>query len=350
MLRRRDVLVTAMATLAAPLLGRAARQDAGAALKALEARAGGRLGVCFLDTRTNRIVGNRLDERFAMCSTFKLALAAMILRDAQHGRVKLDEVVHYSKKDMLSYAPVTSLHVKEGMTVAALAEAAQVTSDNTAANLLLAKAWDNRMGCALAAETAIRLKGAAHPNTLFAVATVQEEVGLRGAQTSAFKVQPDVAIALDVGIAHDTPGTEGDEKLGGGPLIVVYDASAIPNRRLLDLIVDTAGKLRIPLQFESVERGGTDAGRIHVNAEPIWRLVMIPARRDRARANFSRLGAENAVIGKIFVDQRPDRGLCSPVGLGYRIEAACGLVGNGRTRAEPRQGFTRRGVREPVEE
>ena len=139
MLRRRDVLVTAMATLATPLLGRAARQDGGAALKALEARAGGRLGVCFLDTRTNRIDGNRLDERFAMCSTFKLALAAMILRDAQHGRVKLDEVVHYSKKDMLSYAPVTSLHVKEGMTVAALAEAAQVTSDNTAANLLLAK-------------------------------------------------------------------------------------------------------------------------------------------------------------------------------------------------------------------
>ena len=54
------------------------------------------------------------------------------------------------------------------------------------------------MGCALAAETARRLKGVAHPNTLFAVATVQEEVGLRGAQTSAFKVQPDVGVALDV--------------------------------------------------------------------------------------------------------------------------------------------------------
>jgi beta-lactamase class A len=139
MLRRRDVLVTAMATLAAPVLGRAARQDPGAALKALEASAGGRLGVCFLDTRTSRSAGNRLDERFAMCSTFKLPLAAIILREAHHGRVKLDEVVHYSKKDMLSYAPVTSRHVQEGMTVVALAEAAQVTSDNVAANLLLAK-------------------------------------------------------------------------------------------------------------------------------------------------------------------------------------------------------------------
>src|SRR6185503_1060288 len=120
-------------------------------------------------------------------------------------------------------------------------------------DLLLAKAWDNRIGCALAAETALRLKGVPHPNTVYAVATVQEEVGLRGAQTSAFKVQPDVGIALDVGIAHDTPGTEGEEKLGGGPIVVVYDASVIPNRNLLDLVVDTARKAKIPLQFEAVE-------------------------------------------------------------------------------------------------
>ena len=146
-------------------------------------------------------------------------------------------------------------------------------------NLMLAKAWDNRIGCALAAQTAKELKGVAHPNTVFAVATVQEEVGLRGAGTSAFKVQPDVGIALDVGIAHDTPGTEGDEKLGGGPLVVVYDATAIPNRGLLDLVTDTAKKLKIPLQFESVERGGTDAGRIHMNAEGVPSLSMgVPAR------------------------------------------------------------------------
>ncbi|HTM58377.1 MAG TPA: M42 family metallopeptidase [Candidatus Udaeobacter sp.] len=136
-------------------------------------------------------------------------------------------------------------------------------------NLMLAKAWDNRMGCGLAAEVAKRLKNAAHPNTLFAAATVQEEVGLRGAQTSAFKVQPDVAFALDVGIAHDIPGTEGDEKLGGGPLIVVFDATSIPNRGLLDLVIETAAKLKMPLQFESVERGGTDAGKFHMFGEGV---------------------------------------------------------------------------------
>ncbi len=146
-------------------------------------------------------------------------------------------------------------------------------------NLMLAKAWDNRIGCALAAETAKRLEGVKHPNTLYAVATAQEEVGLRGAQTAAFKVQPDAAFALDVGIAHDTPGTEGDEKLGGGPLVVVFDATSIPNRRLLDLVMDTAKKLRIPLQYESVERGGTDAGKIHVTGEGVPSLSMgVPAR------------------------------------------------------------------------
>ena len=146
-------------------------------------------------------------------------------------------------------------------------------------NLMLAKAWDNRMGCALAAETVRGLLKTPHPNTVYAVATVQEEVVLRGAGTSAFKINPDVGIALDVGIAHDTPGTEGDEKLGGGPLVVVYDASVIPNRKLLDLVIDTARRLKIPLQFETVERGGTDAGRIHMNAEGVPSIAMGVAAR-----------------------------------------------------------------------
>ena len=146
-------------------------------------------------------------------------------------------------------------------------------------NLLLAKAWDNRIGCALAAETAKRLVGQKHPNVLYAVATVQEEVGLRGAKTSSSKVRPDVGLALDVGIAHDTPGTEGDERLGGGPLLVIYDSSSIPNRRLRDLVIETAESLEIALQFEAVERGGTDAGRIHLSGEGVPTLSMGVAAR-----------------------------------------------------------------------
>jgi len=146
-------------------------------------------------------------------------------------------------------------------------------------DLLLAKAWDNRVGCALAAETALALRGVKHPNTLLAVATVQEEVGLRGAQTSAFKTKPDVAIALDVGIAHDTPGTDDDVHLGKGPLVVILDATSIPNRKLLDLVLDTAKKMRIPLQFEAVERGGTDAGKIHMVHEGVPSISMGVASR-----------------------------------------------------------------------
>ncbi len=136
-LTRRAVLATLAAAAATPLEAR--RQDVTErALAAAETAVGGRLGVCVLDTGSGRIVGQRLDERFAMCSTFKLPLAAMVLREADAGRLSLDERLVYTKADLQSYAPVTSQHLADGhMTVVALAEAAQTTSDNTAANLLL---------------------------------------------------------------------------------------------------------------------------------------------------------------------------------------------------------------------
>lgn len=134
---RRALLAALAAAAVAPLEAR--RQDAAeSALAAAEKAVGGRLGVGILDTGSGRIVGQRLDERFAMCSTFKLALAAMVLREADAGRLSLDERIVYTKADLQSYAPITSQHLADGhMTVAALAEAAQTTSDNTAANLLL---------------------------------------------------------------------------------------------------------------------------------------------------------------------------------------------------------------------
>ncbi len=72
--------------------------------------------------------------------------------------------------------------------------------------MLLAKAWDNRIGCAVAIDVLKQLKDVEHPNVVYGVGTVQEEVGLRGARTSAFAIEPDIAFAVDVGIAGDTPG------------------------------------------------------------------------------------------------------------------------------------------------
>ena len=104
----------------------------------LEARVGGRLGVAVLDTGTGAFAAHRGGERFALCSTFKLLLAAQILRRVDEGRERLDARVRFGRGDLVEYSPRTEPHAGgEGMTVAELCEAAMVLSDNTAANLLL---------------------------------------------------------------------------------------------------------------------------------------------------------------------------------------------------------------------
>jgi beta-lactamase class A len=111
---------------------------ANAALAALEARVGGRLGVLMLDTASGRMTGHRYDAAFAMCSTFKLALAAAVLQQADQGRLKLDAALHYTQADMVAHAPITGPNLAKGaMRIIDLAEAAQKTSDNVAANLLI---------------------------------------------------------------------------------------------------------------------------------------------------------------------------------------------------------------------
>ncbi len=143
----------------------------------------------------------------------------------------------------------------------------------------LAKAWDDRIGCAAVIDVLNKV-GKTHPNTLYGVGTVQEEVGLRGARTSANMVDPDVGFAVDVCIAKDTPGLgDTDEKLGSGAGILVFDGSVIPNRRLRDLVIDTAEKLKIPYFLTALARGGTDSGIIHLNRKGVPCLTFgVPAR------------------------------------------------------------------------
>lgn len=113
-------------------------QTAAKSLKALEAEAGGRLGVSILDTSNGELVGHRQNERFALCSTFKLILAAEVLRDIDLGLLQRDQFVSYNQSDMVPHAPVTQAHLAEGgMRLIDLARATQVTSDNPAANLLI---------------------------------------------------------------------------------------------------------------------------------------------------------------------------------------------------------------------
>ena len=143
-INRRRALQCASAGLLAAATGLQARQlrptsaPMTKALAALERSTGGRLGVALLDTATGQITGHRLDERFAMCSTFKLPLAGAILREIDQGRMRPDQWVTYGPADLVAHAPITTQNLERGgMTVIGLAEAAQTTSDNPAANLLL---------------------------------------------------------------------------------------------------------------------------------------------------------------------------------------------------------------------
>lgn len=146
----------------------------------------------------------------------------------------------------------------------------------------LSKAFDNRLGCALAIDTLLRVASDGHPNTVYAVGTVQEEVGLRGAKTSAHLVEPDVAIILEVDIAGDVPGIKPEEsavKMGGGPSLLVYDARMIPNLKLRDLAMAMADKLDIPLQLSAMAGGATDGGVIHIHNEGVPSIVIgVPTR------------------------------------------------------------------------
>lgn len=143
--------------------------------------------------------------------------------------------------------------------------------------IMMAKAWDNRVGIAMAIHTLEKLKGVNHPNTVYGVGTVQEEVGLRGAQTAAHTVDPDIAFAVDVGIAGDTPGVKEEEaqsKIGAGPQILLYDASMVPHAGLRNLVIETAEEHGIPFQYDVMARGGTDAGRMHLNRNGVPSIVI----------------------------------------------------------------------------
>ncbi|MBO1004520.1 M42 family metallopeptidase [Pseudogracilibacillus auburnensis] len=148
--------------------------------------------------------------------------------------------------------------------------------------MLLAKAWDNRIGCAIAIEVLKQLQNEEHPNIVYGVGTIQEEVGLRGAKTSAHLIKPDIAFGVDVGIAGDTPGVsdkEADSKLGEGPQIILYDASMISHKGVRDLVVETAEEKEIPFQYSSMAGGGTDSGAIHLTADGVPALSITIATR-----------------------------------------------------------------------
>jgi endoglucanase len=149
-------------------------------------------------------------------------------------------------------------------------------------DLLLSKAFDNRVGAALLTHCLLRRKPEALPYQLVGAATVQEEVGLRGARTVARLIQPDLALVLEGPPADDTHGmplSQAQGALSLGVQIRVSDPSAIMNRRLVDFCIDTAQQSGIPHQVAVRRSGGTDAGSFQFHETGVPCVVLgVPTR------------------------------------------------------------------------
>lgn len=137
-------------------------------------------------------------------------------------------------------------------------------------NTVIGKAFDDRVGCAIMIEVLKQLKST--DCTLYAVGTVQEEVGLRGAATAAFGIDPDVGIALDVTVAGDVPGVkefEASVKMGKGPVLTVADYGLITHPKVMRLLLDTAEENKIEYQLETGLPGATDAAKMSLTRQGV---------------------------------------------------------------------------------
>ena len=163
-------------------------------------------------------------------------------------------------------------------------------------NRYVAKSMDDRIGVAVAIEAARRLRNT--PNEVQFAFTTQEEVGLRGARTSAYGLAPDVGIALDVTRTGDTPkGIKMAVGLGGGPTIKVRDSGSLSDPRVVDLMVQRAEAASIPYQLEVLQAGTTDATAIQITRAgvPVG-VISIPCRYIHTPSEMVDAGdVENAV-------------------------------------------------------
>jgi endoglucanase len=142
------------------------------------------------------------------------------------------------------------------------------------------KALDNRAGVGLMCEVLSALRGVDHPNTVIGVGSVQEEVGCRGGGTSSTLSEPDVAVVLEATPADDLPGFEDRQAvLGKGPQIRLFDPTAISNRRLVQKVLEVAGRETIAVQQAVRRTGGTDAKTIHAHGAGVPTVVIgVPSR------------------------------------------------------------------------
>ena len=180
-------------------------------------------------------------------------------------------------------------------------------------NIVRGKALDDRAGCAILIQTLEAIKDLSLDATVVVNFAVAEEVGLRGAETAAYQIEPDIALAIEGTIAADTPGTSAAKQptgFGKGPAISVLDNTLIVNQRMVRTLTSLANDEEIPWQYKVPAPGGTDAGAIHRSRGGVLAgVVSVPCRYIHSPFSLMRLDDFNNTVRLVtaFVQHGPER-------------------------------------------
>lgn len=218
-----------------------------------------------------------------------------------------------NEKERISVMNIKDMHLdigatsdeevnKMGISVGDMITPTNETAYEVANDRIIAKAHDDRVAVAVGIEVIRKLLKTKHEATIIFVASVQEEVGLRGARTSSYKWTPDIGFAIDVTIANDTPGMEPrDTVLGSGVALSLFDRSVIANKSLVKHMEQLAKKNEIPYTFDSLTGGGTDSGAIHLTKEGVINMTLsIPSRYIHSHNSMIDLKDVQATVNIIF--------------------------------------------------
>lgn len=166
------------------------------------------------------------------------------------------------------------------------------------------KAFDDRLGCFILSEVLKKLKDIKHPNTVYMVGTSSEEVGIRGAKTAVYRVNPDVVFPIDVACFNDefVRNHTNQRQIGKGMMLTNFDRTLAPNRTLIQVIKDAANTIHKPLQLDMFNGGGTDGGEAHKSRDGKPTAVScLPVRYGHCAYSIARLSDIQDAID-IFVE------------------------------------------------
>lgn len=216
------------------------------------------IGSWFKQSMLNHRVSIKTDEKQIYTGIIGSA-SPHALPDKMNTKIEIDEMfidIGYDSKQ-----EVESLGIEIGNFICPIGEYTNL------GNKIVSKALDNRVGCSLLLDIEEQVDN--EQININYVGTVQEEVGLRGAQTSSTLIETDIAIILDVTICGDTPNVDSKKfqtNMGDGPSICLFDMRTIPNKKLLTYVKKIAKDNNIDVQYYTMQTGATDGGRYNVMA------------------------------------------------------------------------------------